>query len=211
MFERFTASFRLSPAGQSPVEPFRGDRPLAVAGFDELMAAAAGCTFDDGLYRLHSASTGRIGQDHADATFPQHRGRMTVFAFDWLGRQFALDAGRVQGGEPLVLLLEPGSGEALEIPVTFAAFHDEELVDYRNEALASDFFAEWAASHRGDVPLELSQCVGYEVPLFLGGQDTVGNLELTDFDVCWSFAAQLRAQTRSRPDGTPIGGVGSDG
>lgn len=34
------------------------------------------------------------------------------------------------------MMLEPGTGEALVVPVPFSAFHDEELVDYTEEALA---------------------------------------------------------------------------
>ncbi len=50
---------------------------------------------------------------------------------DRLGRQFAADSSRGFGTDPELLLLEqPGTGEALEIPVTLSKFHDEELADY---------------------------------------------------------------------------------
>ncbi len=84
-------------------------------------------------------------------------------------------------------MLEPGTGEALEIPVGFELFHNEELVDYRNEALAAEFFVQWRSTHVGAGPLNAADCVGYKVPLFLGGADAVENLELTDFEVYWDF------------------------
>jgi hypothetical protein len=109
-----------------------------------------------------------------------------------------------------VMMLEPGTGEALEIPSGFVSFHDEEFVDYRNEALASEFFASWATANPGAVPLQASECVGYRVPLFLGGRDTVDNLEVTDFDVYWTITGQLSIQARNLPAGTPIQGVTID-
>ena len=207
MFERFRSQFRLLPEGQQPVAPWDDGRLGAVTGHAELMASAAGCTFEGGLYRLHSAETGPVGQKVADAAFPEHAGRLSVFGFDWLGRQFALDFGRLEAGEPRVMMLEPGTGEALEIPVGFVLFHDEEIVDYRDEALASEFFESWLTAHPGGAALEVSQCVGYRVPLFLGGRDTVDNLEVTDFDAYWSITGQLRVQTKDLAAGTPFRGV----
>jgi hypothetical protein len=49
--------------------------------------------------------------------------------------------------------------------------------------------------------------VGYGVPLFLGGQDVVDNLELTDLDVYWSVCGQLRCGAMSLPPGTSINQV----
>lgn len=210
MFERFRSLFRLLPEGQGPAAPWIDARMAGVAGYEELMTSAAGCSFDNGLYRLHSAVTGLAGQEDADAAFPEYSGRLAVFGFDWLGRQFALDSGRVENGEPLVMMLEPGTGEALEIPVGFVWFHDEEIVDYRNEALASEFFASWATANPDAVPLGASECVGYRVPLFLGGRDTVDNLEVTDFDVYWTITGQMRIQAKDLPAGTPIRGVTID-
>jgi hypothetical protein len=211
MFERFRSQFRLLPDHQEPGAPWDSKGRLgAVAGYSELMAFAAGCTFENGLYRLHSAKTGPTGQENADSAFPEYAGRLAVFGFDWLGRQFAADFGRQEHSEPLVMMLEPGTGEALEIPTNFLAFHDEELVDYRNEALASEFFAAWSELHPDALPLDSSMCVGYRVPLFLGGSDTAENLEVTDVDVYWTFAGQMRVQAKGLPAGTPIRGIVTD-
>lgn len=85
------------------------------------------------------------------------------------------------------------ASDALEIPVPFSEFHDTELVDHPDAALASDFFVEWLTENPGAV--EFEQCVGYVVPLFLGGQDVIGNLELIDLDVYWTLSGQLRVAT----------------
>ena len=132
--------------------------------------------------------------------FPEFADRACPFGYDWLGRQFAIDIGRQEAGQPLVLLLEPGTGEGLEIPSTFAAFHDEEIVDYRDAALASGFFDTWSRTQGAVVPLPRGNCVGYRVPLFLGGHDDVDNLELIDLEVYWTICGQLRRRTSQLPD-----------
>jgi hypothetical protein len=133
---------------------------------------------------------------------------LTSFGYDWLGRQFATDTGRGAIDDPEVLMFEPGTGEALEIPVPFSRFHDEELVDYTEEALARSFFDQWRRSG-GPAPTA-SECVGYQRPLFLGGKDTVANLEISDLDVYWTIMGQLRRQAKGLPEGTSISGVARD-
>ncbi|OLL31498.1 hypothetical protein BTH42_11190 [Burkholderia sp. SRS-W-2-2016] len=64
------------------------------------------------------------------------------------------------------------------------SFHDQELVDYEDAALAEAFFGEWI--RRGGPGPSNSQCVGYKRPLLLGGVDAVENLELIDLDVYWT-------------------------
>jgi Domain of unknown function (DUF1851) len=105
-------------------------------------------------------------------------------------------------------MLEPGTGQALEIPVSFSLFHDVELVDYREEALAQSFFGQWLAI--GGKRPRLDECVGYRKPLFLGGVDTVANLEIIDLDVYWTVLGQLRNTTKSLPEGSGIFGVNRD-
>ncbi|HIF6190235.1 TPA: T6SS immunity protein Tdi1 domain-containing protein [Vibrio parahaemolyticus] len=102
-------------------------------------------------------------------------------------------------------MFEPGTGEALEIPVNFAQFHEDELVNYTNEALAVEFFSEWLAT--GNEPPASSQCVGYKKPLFLGGADIVANLELIDLEVYWGISGQLLEKVRGLPPGTPISNI----
>lgn len=120
--------------------------------------------------------------------FPEFAARAGPFGFDWLGRQFAVALGRMVKGQPLVLFFEPRTDEALEIPVESSGFHDEELIEYTDAALAREFFEMWSAanSDSGD------QCAGYRVPLFLGGSDAVENVELSDLEVYRSICGQLR-------------------
>ncbi|MBM6403443.1 DUF1851 domain-containing protein [Phycicoccus sp. CSK15P-2] len=195
MFERFLATFAVSDGPSLVTQSVDG---TVGAWLD----AAGGRTFGDGLYRVHTRASARSSDALVRAGFPEFAGRLTCFGYDWLGRQFATDAARGSDGDPEVMLFEPGTGEALEIPVPFSRFHDEELVDYTEEALARTFFDQWRHSG-GSVPT-VAECVGYKRPLFLGGQDVVANVELSDLDVYWTIMGQLRRQVRGLPEGTPI-------
>jgi hypothetical protein len=48
------------------------------------------------------------------------------------------------------------------------------------------------------------QCVGYKIPLFLGGEDGPDNFEISDLDVYWHITAQLIEKTKGLPIGTPV-------
>jgi type VI secretion system (T6SS) immunity protein Tdi1 len=206
MFENFLASFQVLPEEHPLGHPWSDERLNAAAGYPELAGQYAGRAFDRGIYRLHDENTGPRAAAAVAEAFPDFAHRARPFARDWLGRQFALDSARAEGGEQLVLLLEPGTGQALEVPLSFAAFH-EQLDELREPALAASFFESWAEADPASVPLGPDKCAGYRVPLFLGGKDVVTNLEVIDLDVYWSVCGQLRQGTRTMPPGTSISGV----
>lgn len=199
MLERFLAAFRTTQGSVRAVEEARD-------GFrvQEVIGRLGGCTFDGGLYRVHTADTSRAAEALVAAAYPDLAHRMGhVFGYDWLGRQFAVDRGVPDEGA--VVMFEPGTGEMLEIPVPMTAFHDEELVDFADAALAADFFHRWKELHSEEI--SGSACVGYRTPLYLGGVDDVANLELTDLEVYWTLMGQIRNQVRGLPPGTRVTGV----
>jgi hypothetical protein len=104
-----------------------------------------GGSYERGLYRVHTATGMTRWTEIVTEAFPEFRLRFLAFACDWLGRHFALDYSRMVRGQFQVLMMEPGTGKTLEIPTSFMEFHDRELVEYRNEALACDFYLSWLA------------------------------------------------------------------
>jgi len=174
-------------------------------GMTAFLTAHAGGSYENGLYRIYPTSQMSRWTEVVVEAFPEFRERICCFAFDWLGRVFALDFARRTDDQYLVLMLEPGTGQALEIPTTFMQFHEQELVGYRNEALAAEFFQAWRASG-GNTPA-FEQCVGYKKPLFLGGSDTIENLEVIDMDVYWSVFEQLPSKVRDLPECTRLGNI----
>ena len=159
----------------------------------------------DGAYRRHRPEDIVCCTQLAVAAFPEFADRIECFGADWLGRQFATERGRMVGGRPQVLMLEPGTGEVLEITVDLRAFHDEELVQEADAAVAYSFFKQWLEA--GGPKPGYDQCVGYKKPLYLGGVDEVTNLELDNFDVYWTISAQLLEQVRRLPVGTRINNI----
>jgi hypothetical protein len=206
MFERFIGRYAAGHSWQANGREVPDFAPRDVDGYKAFMSAFAGATFGSGLYRVHDAESTTEAKSSIRGMFPALAERLHPFAYDWLGRHFALDTGRTLGGVPQVMMLEPGTGEALEIPVDFIRFHNEELVDFAEPALAVDFFSQWRADAVA-AGLDRSECVGYRVPLFLGGTDSVDNLERCDMAVYWSLCTQLLAAARSAEPGTRVTGL----
>lgn len=160
-----------------------------------VQSALGGASVKGGLFRWFDARAAQQWEAFVHEAFPGLSGRVQPFGADWLGRQFALDATRRDAnGTPQVLLLDVGAGEVLEVPTSLRGFHEEELVEYHDAALASTFYDEWRLASQDSEPLSLSECVGYEVPLFLGGQDASHNLRRTDAEVHWTLTGQLLRQ-----------------
>jgi hypothetical protein len=201
MFDRFLSTFSESTVAAPGAWP----NPAPQAGWEELLSAHGGATFDRGMYRLHLPETSRRADELIAEAHPQLRGIIQCFGYDWLGRQFALDLAAPEAES--VRMVEPGTGEILVLPASFTEFHESLLLEYRDAALASGFFASWSADHPDALPLKPDRCVGYRIPLFLGGRDDLENLEETDLWVYWAISAQLIAQTRNVPPGTQVSGV----
>lgn len=201
MFKAFEAQYlrdAASPQAASASAP-------EAFGLHAFFQHYSGATFDRGVYRIHSSATARLASQFIQTAFPEHAGTAVSFASDWLGSLFCLDATRIEQGAMAVLMLEPSTGKALKIPANLASFHEQGLIEYADAALATGFYERWL-SLGGAVPRP-DQCIGYKKPLFLGGADTVENLELSDLDVYWTISAQLIRKTKGLPVGTRIGNV----
>ncbi|WP_022910157.1 T6SS immunity protein Tdi1 domain-containing protein [Aestuariimicrobium kwangyangense] len=207
MFQRFRAAYAPLRDDVLAGSMWQHERLATVAGYLEFAAEFAGATLGGGLYRIHDEASGAQALTLIAEAFPEYATRICPFGYDWLGRQFAVDSDRAAGGQPQVLLLEPGTAEALEIPLSFVAFHDEELIEYADAALATGFFDSWSSTNGDALPLRRDQCVGYRVPLFVGGQDVVENLEVSDLEVYWAICGQLRRGALRLPQGTAINEV----
>ena len=164
-----------------------------------------GMSFNHGLYRILSIDHVSYWNGIVLSTFPSFSGRVTCFAVDWLGRVFATDTARFEGQHPGIVMFEPGTAEVLEIPCNVENFHDNELIQFGEEALAASFYQQWIDS--GGVAPSVRQCIGYKNPLYLGGVDTVDNLEVSDLDVYWTISSQLIQKTRGLSPGTVISSI----
>jgi hypothetical protein len=180
-------------------------KAVAPEEVSQLLCSFGGASFGSGVYRIVHPSDLSAWHDRIHLAYPQSKDCVTCFGFDWLGRAFALDNKRLQSGKPRVIMFEPGTGEALEIPANLQSFHEEVLIDDGEAALAISGHEKWLAG--GGAAPNYKQCVGYRKPLFLGGADELWNMELSDLDVYWHVVGQLVRETRGLPPGTPIRAV----
>jgi hypothetical protein len=115
---------------------------------------------------------------------------------------FALDNKRMEDDQASVLMFEIGTGQVLEIPSNLESFHERGLMEFGEAALAISFHEKWL--NTGGAAPHYDQCIGYKMPLFLGGKDEVENLETSDIDVYWHLIGQLVRKAKGLPEGTPV-------
>ncbi len=175
-------------------------------GFNELLSNYQGNSFGEGIYRLHNYDNIEKWNRIVSEAFPEFEERIQCFGYDWLGRQFSLDKSRIMDEQPQILMFEPGTGEVLEIPCNFMQFHNDEIPNYHEACLASEFFHEWMMIN--GYKLTVKSCAGYRILLFLGGDDTVENLEISDMEVYWSICSQMIKKTKNLKEGTKVKEIG---
>ena len=192
MFEAFQQAFTPDP---SALPDAAGAPPdLKTPGLGELIARFGGASFNGGLYRIVRAADMGAWNARVSLGFPDYAERIACFGYDWLGRAFAADAARQEQGQPGVLMFEPGSGGIFAVPANLQSFHDVELIQNSDRALASNAYKNWV--DRGGAVPAYAECIGYKVPLFLNGKDEFENMELSDLEVYWHLMGQLIAKTR---------------
>ncbi|GAB6988494.1 T6SS immunity protein Tdi1 domain-containing protein [Paenibacillus pini] len=210
MFEHFVnffGAFQVTKSNEISIDKF-SSLQRNTDGFIELFNSHNAECFGKGLYRLHDLSNIEYWNGIISDAFPEFSDRISCFGYDWMGRQFTLDMKRIVNGQPQILMFEPGTGEVLRIPCNFIDFHDDEIPNYHNDCLASDFYFSWKSQFNDN--LEKDECVGYKVILFLGGEDVVGNLEKSNMEVYWDICGQLRTQTKDLSEGTLINIINID-
>jgi len=202
-FDRLRSSFRVAGGASTDAAT---QWPFAQEQLDEVFESLGGISLDEGLYRVHTPTSALVWSRLIADGFRAFQDRAITFGFDWLGRQFAVDRDRTGPSGHLCLLLEPGTGQALELPFTAVELHQDGFIDLTDAALASDFYRRWRHETDDPDPLGAAECIGYRIPLFLGGADEMSNLERTDMAVYWSLVGQLISQAANDPS-TPIAGV----
>ncbi|MES0032664.1 MULTISPECIES: hypothetical protein [unclassified Mesorhizobium] len=92
--------------------------------------------------------------------FPEFTGRITCFGYDWLGTALAVDSQSLEQGELGVVMFEPGTGEALQVPANIRTFHEVDVIEDEDAALAANLYADWREA--GGAEPAYNQCIGYK-------------------------------------------------
>ncbi len=97
MYEQFAAEYRPDPGASAPSVPAQPPEWITgAAEFESFMSVAAFGSFDHGLLRfVHAAGTPNAEDANGPAgwlaDWANARGRLWVFAYDWLGRLYGFD------------------------------------------------------------------------------------------------------------------------
>jgi hypothetical protein len=211
MFERFSAKYSPTPGASGPFPSWSIDDTRRLLGTDvppytEFMRQLARSSFGGGLIRFLSPAVLPAWNSEAgwQSHWRQWSSRLTVISVDWRGHQIGFDRGRLRDGQPLLGMLEVGSGEYFQIPASFEEYLDVELVEFSEESLAAGRYADWLS--RGGLAPKEGECVGYSQPLFLGGADSFDNMGITDLNVYVDIHGQLYEKVAGLPLGTKVGG-----
>ena len=156
--------------------------------YNDFISQLGGKSFAKGLFNSFSVSNLKKWTEIVNEAYPDFKDMFKLFGYDWLGRCFAIDLRENTRGN--VLLFEIGTADVLEIPCQFEDFLNEEIPVYSEDCLAKSFFDAWFECYGQNI--KYGQCVGYKVPLFLGGEDTLNNLEISDMEVYWSIISQIK-------------------
>lgn len=198
------ADYPVTQAGPpSSTFPKRGN-----AAINALIAQFGRATLGDGLYRLHDEQSALAGEVLIAKAFPDFKIPVEAFGFDWLGRQFASDGSRGRSDDPEVLMFDVETGDVLEIPLPISEFHSIGYEEYADAIWATDLYSTWRTQHSAALAFE--DCVGYKVPLCLGGSDSLDNMEVTNMAVYWHLTGQLRQSTSGLETGRIVGQVDTE-
>lgn len=167
-----------------------------------LFAECGGLSINKGLYRVHSYSSGVLWSDLVRQYFPDLKKTILPFGYDWIGRQYCI----IHGVDNVLVMFDPSTVEYFEMAGDIADFHNIDLVDDRDATVSENSFHSTMSRLRIN-ELDINQCVGYKVPLFLGGNDDPGNYEVVDMEVYWDIQVQIYNQIKDLPPGTKISGI----
>lgn len=156
--------------------------------YDTFLALLGGKQFGNGLFNSLTTENIEKWTRVVNEGYPEFAGQYRLFGYDWLGRMFGVDLR--EPGEEGVLMFEIGTDEVLEIPCDFSDFLNEEIPLYNDACLASMAYKKWLKKMKK--PVQYGRCVGYKIPLFLGGKDTFKNMEDSDLEVYWHIICEVK-------------------
>lgn len=162
-----------------------------VDSYQSFLTAFSGMQFGNGLFTVFREEDIDAWQENVKDAFQIPKEKVALFGYDWLGNCYGI--AKDEKNEDNVILFEIGTGEIL---LTEGCFEDNinNEIPYNVEAcLAGQFYKKWLDN--GGFPSKYGRCIGYKVPLFLGGKDDITNLEDSDMDVYWSILSQIMEKT----------------
>lgn len=198
MFKNFKLRFTESSCVENPLIEMK-NIPFK---YKELLLDCGGKSYDDGLYTIHTFKDSLKWTDLLSQYYGKFKDEIISFGHDWMGRQFCVPT---QSNE-CILMFDPATQEDFFIDDNLLNFHNTILYNDKIEFLAQDLF-EKALRHLKIVAIDYKKCIGFKIPLFLGGKEEISNYQICDLEVYWDFEYQLFHQVKNVPDGTKVNQV----
>jgi hypothetical protein len=167
----------------------------------ELFEKLSGKSFENGLFKIHTIGSFYLWTEMAFEYFKKYKGNSYCFAFDWVGRQYAIHYSK---GKTLILMLDPATAEVFELEGNIESFLSDGIDDFKIDVLELEKFNTLINVTPN---LRFSQCLGFKKILFLGGKDEINNFEAIDMEVYWELNYQIYSKTKNLPGGTLIGNI----
>lgn len=172
----------------------------ALPELKSLLELLDGAVFENGLFRIHNIGSFYYWTQITFEYFKEYKGKSYCFAFDWVGRQYAVN---YYSGKTLILLLDPATGEAFELESNIESFLNTDLDEMKNGLLEFEKFNSLRRKLIDKLPF--NQCFGFKKFLLLGGIDQEDNFEIDDMEVYWELNYQIFCKTKNLPSGTLLG------
>jgi hypothetical protein len=152
-----------------------------------LFSNFSGSSFNNGLIKIHTLGSSFYWTEIVLTYFKEYSNKCYCFAFDWMGRQFAIGN---KNGIDIVFMFDCCTGEVFEMEQSINGFFDEDLVDYIEDTLDTNRFESFLNMNNLK-KIDFKKCISYKTPLFLGGIDNLTNLEICDLEVNWEINHQI--------------------
>lgn len=167
---------------------------LNIESYKEFLDAFSGEQFGNGLFTFFREDDIDVWHKNVIGSFSMFGESLSLFGHDWQGNCFGIIQDEKKSDE--VILFEVGTGEVLSMGCSFEDFINNEIRINSDACLASPFYEKWLKN--GGSTSKYGRCIGYKVPLFMGGEDNITNLEESDMDVYWSVLSQLARKLESK-------------
>ncbi len=174
MLERFLIHFPVDDRGIAV-----GDESASIA--EEVRRLFGRHSVCNGLYRFHSNEGAITWRSIVSEYFELPTG-LELISYDWRGNQIGYDPDR-----NVMVMYDISLAEFFEIEAGVSEFHDEIMVD-DPEVVAFKAFEDWLSDKP---PPSIDMCIGFKIPLALGGKDEIENMELVDMRVYWGICGEI--------------------
>lgn len=169
---------------------------------NSLFKECGGYNVRQGLFKIYDLSTAQKWIQGIGEHFPPYKNVIFPFASDWMCRQYASD----RTNQKRIWMFDPATAKAYSLNTDINTFFNSDLVDELEETLSLVYF-QTVMKILDLQSIGFEDCLGYSVPLFLGGKDTPSNFEKINMEVYWEFQLQIYFQVKDLPPGTKINSI----